>query len=168
MANASESGKWLDCPGKQSVRMMELSPGEIVAYIFQHLEERRWPSGTVLVVPSDVPPFFHFLMVEYVDFHTGVEWAIHNIPGIGVAREPLDNVIRGRRVQDYWSPETTQAGEEAILRLQSLIGHPYDLIEANCEHVIRWAVTGEWKSEQVSTIKVGLLAAGAVALACSL
>jgi hypothetical protein len=139
-----------------------------VAYIFQHLEDRRWHCGTVLVIPSDVPPFTHFLMVEFVDFHTGVEWAIHNMPGIGVARAPLEGIIRGKPVQAYWIPQMFQEGEAAIQRIQSLIGYPYDLIEANCEHVIRWAVTGEWRSDQISMVKVGLLAAGAVALAASL
>jgi hypothetical protein len=88
--------------------------------------------------------------------------------GIGVAREPLAHIIRGKRVQTYWMPRTLPEGEAAILRMQSLLGYPYDLIEANCEHVIRWAVTGQWRSDQVSMVKVGLLAAGAVALAASL
>jgi len=139
-----------------------------VAYIFQQLEDRRWPSGSVLVIPSDFPPFTHFLMTEFLDFHTGVEWAIHNMPGIGVARAPLEHIIRGKHVQAYWIPQTFQDGEAAILRMQSLLGYPYDLIEANCEHVIRWAMTGQWKSNQVSMVRAGLLAAGAVAVACSL
>ncbi|MFZ0519978.1 MAG: hypothetical protein WAL95_03080 [Candidatus Acidiferrales bacterium] len=139
-----------------------------MTYWVQFMEERRWMPGTVLVIPSDVPPFVHFVMVEFVDFNTGVEYAIHNMPGIGVARALLDDVIGGKPVRAWWMPPTREAGEAAILRLRSLIGHPYHITEANCEHVIRWAVTGVWKSEQVSAVQIGLLIAGAVAVAASL
>ena len=139
-----------------------------MTYWAQFMEDRRWMPGTVLMIPSDVPPFFHFVMVEFIDFHTGVEWAIHNMPGIGVARAPLDDVIGGKRLRVWWSPRTAEEGEAAVMRMQSLIGYPYDLIEANCEHVIRWAVTGEWRSEQVSVVKAGVLVAGAVAFAVSI
>jgi len=139
-----------------------------MTYWAQFMEERRWMPGTVLAIPSDIPPFYHFVMIEFVDFHTGVEWAIHNLPGIGVARSPLDGVIQGKRVTILWNPPSPESGEAAILRMQSLIGRRYDIVESNCEHVIRWAVTGEWKSEQVSAVKAGLLLAGAVAIAASL
>jgi Lecithin retinol acyltransferase len=139
-----------------------------VAYIMQYLEERPWPAGTVLVIPSSVPPFLHFVMVDFTDFHSGVEMAIHNMPGIGVARAPLDDVINGKRVTVRWTPPTHEDGKSAILRMQSLVGGRYDLIEANCEHIIRWAVTGEWKSEQVATVQVGLVIAAAVAMASTL
>jgi hypothetical protein len=136
-----------------------------MTYWVQFMEERRWMPGTVLVIPSDVPPFVHFVMVEFVDFNTGVEYAIHNMRGNGVTRAPLDDVISGRPVRVWWTPPTREVGEAAIVRMQSVIGHRYHVTEANCEHVIRWAVTGEWKSEQVSAVKVGLLIAGAVAFA---
>lgn len=137
-------------------------------YWAQFMEDRRWMPGTVLAIPSDVPPFVHFVMVEWTDFNSGVEMAIHNMPGIGVARVLLDNVITGKSVTTRWTPRTSDEGAAAIHRMQSLIGHPYDLIEANCEHVIRWAVTGEWKSGQVSFVRAGLLVAGAFAIAASL
>jgi len=137
-------------------------------YWAQFMEDRRWMPGTVLTIPSDVPPFVHFVMVEWTDFHSGDEMAIHNMPGIGVARVLLDNAITGKPVTTRWTPHTPDEGAAAIQRMQSLIGHPYDLIEANCEHVSRWAVTGEWKSGQVSFVRTGLLLAGAVAIAASL
>jgi hypothetical protein len=139
-----------------------------VAYIMQYLEEQRWPVGTVLVIPSDVPPFLHFVMVDFKDFHSGAEMAIHNMPEVGVARARLDDVIGGKHVTMRWMPSTREDGESAILRMQSLVGRRYDLVEANCEHVIRWAVTGEWKSEQVETVQIGLVIAAAVAMASAL
>ena len=137
-------------------------------YWAQFREYRRWMPGTVLVIPSDVPPFEHFLMVEFINFHTWVEYAIHNMPVIGVARAPLDEVIGGKPVKIYWQPKTPEDGEAAVLRMQSLIGHPYDLIQANCEHVIRWATTGEWKSQHVSSVAAGVLVAGALGVLASL
>jgi hypothetical protein len=125
-------------------------------------------TGTVQAIPSDVPPFVHFVMVEWTDFHSGVEMAIHYTPVVGVACVALDDVITGKLVTVRWTPRTQDEAEAAIHRMQSPIGHPYDLIEANCEHVIRWAVTGEWKSDQVAFIRAGLLVAGAVAIAASL
>jgi hypothetical protein len=119
---------------------------------------RRWNPGTVLVLESNFPGALHFLMVEYLDFNTGIEWAIHNMPGVGVTWVPLDEAIAGKRVKACIVPSNP---EEAIARMQSLIGHPYDLIQANCEHVIRWAVTGVWESKQVSGVMIALLIAGA-------
>src|ERR1700722_9722968 len=136
----------------------------IPMYWVQFMERRRWIPGTVLMIPSDVPPFVHYVMVEFVDFHDGVEHSIHNMPNIGVVRAPLDNVISGKAVRVFWKPRTSSEGRAAVERMQSLIGHPYDLIEANCEHVIRWAVTGQWKSEQVTAVRTGLAIAGAVAI----
>jgi hypothetical protein len=136
-----------------------------VAYIFQHPEYRRWPPGTVLAVPSDVPSIFHFVMVEFIDFLTGVEWAVHSMPGIGVARVRLDDVIAGKPVTVRRTPRTAEEAEENVLQMERLIGQPYNLIEANCEHVTRFAATGEWKNEQVWAVPIGLLIAVAVAIA---
>lgn len=85
-----------------------------------------------------------------------------------VAWAPLDEIIRGKWVKAYRQLRTPQDGEAAKLRTRSQIGCPYDLIEANCEHSIQWAVTGKWRSEQVSLVKIGLLVAGTVAFAASL
>lgn len=134
-------------------------------YWAQFMEDRRWMPGTVLAVPSDVPSVSHFVMVEFIDFLTGVERAIHSMPGIVVARVPLDAVITGKPVTVRWTPRTPEEAEETVLRMQRLVNHPYDLIEANCEHVTRFAATGEWKSEQVLAVQIGLLIAGAVAIA---
>ena len=134
-----------------------------MSYAMQYLAARRWCPGTVLQIPSDVPFVFHFVMVEFINFHTDVELGIHNMPGIGVAWTPLDQVTGTKSVEVSWEPQTPEQGLAAIMRMRSLIGMPYHLFEANCEHVIRWAVTGEWRSEQVSTLGMGLFVAAVVA-----
>ena len=136
-------------------------------YIAQFMEPRRWTPGTVLTIPSDFPPFVHFVMVEFVDFHTATEVAIHSMPDSGVTRASLNQAIGMKPVSVYWTPQTPEDGEAAIFRMWELIGRPYHLTQANCEHVIRWAITGEWKSDQVSAVGIGLLVAGAIAIAAS-
>jgi hypothetical protein len=141
-------------------------------YAAQFMEERRWMPGTVLQIPCDVPPFFHLLMVEFTDYYTGAQCAIHNMPVTGVTRAPLNDIIKGKAVSVPWTPQTPRQAEAAVQRMQSLLGHPYMLVEANCEHPVWWAVTGKWQSEQVSAVAEGLLVfgvgAGAVAIAASI
>lgn len=137
-------------------------------YVAQFVEPRRWLPGTVLTVPSDVKPFKHFLMVEFINFHTGQEMALHSMPGVGVARAPLLEIVGTKRVTVHWSPPTPEDGEAAVLRTQELIGHPYDLVQANCEHVIRWAITGEWESKQVSGVGGAAIFGALLGIAVSL
>ena len=80
--------------------------------IAQFMATRCWMPGTVLMIPSEVPPFSHFAMVEFIDFHTGVEWAIHNMPGIGVARAPLYDMIGSKPVVVGWKSRTPEEGED--------------------------------------------------------
>jgi hypothetical protein len=142
--------------------------GQPMAYWVQFMDEDRWMPGTVLTIPSDVPPFVHFVMVEFTDFHTWEQACIHNMPGSGVTFARLADVISGKPIRVFWRPRTQEEALAAIQRMQSLVGHPYHLIEANCEHVIRWAVTGEWRSQQVSAVKAGLLVASTAAIVASL
>jgi hypothetical protein len=107
-------------------------------------------------------------MVDFVNFHNSEQMAIHSMPGTGVTKASFGDLIAGKAVKVYSRPRSHQDGSMAVLRMQSLIGHSYDLIESNCEHVIRWAITGEWRSDQVSVVRTGLVFAGAVALAACL
>jgi hypothetical protein len=134
-------------------------------YWVQFIEPRRWVPGTVLTIPSDVPPFRHFLMVEYFGAHTGSEMVLHSMPDAGVARAILDEVIGQKPVHVFWTPSTPLHGEQAIERIRSLIGARYHLTEANCEHVIRWAITGKWESKQVSATAGAVLLGGLAVLA---
>jgi hypothetical protein len=156
--------------GKTRVELQERQQCEVndMVYEAQFTCGRRYMPGTVLRVPASVPPFFHYVMVEWVNFHTGVEWAIHNMPGVGVTHVPLADAIDGKPVTIWWAPQIAEAGELAVSRMQSQLGRRYDLVNGNCEHVVQWAVTGKWKSEQVSNVTGALLIFGALAVAASL
>jgi len=132
------------------------------------MEPRQWMPGTMLTVPSDIPPFIHYLMVEYFDFHTGQQMVIHSMPETGVARAVLDDVIKNKPVTVFWVPPTPAAAELVIGRMQSKLGTPYDAAAANCEHPIRWAITGQWESKQASAVGGAILLGGAVAFFASL
>ncbi|HXN74027.1 MAG TPA: hypothetical protein VN861_15890 [Candidatus Acidoferrales bacterium] len=136
-----------------------------MAYWVQYIEEYHWTPSTVLVIDSNFYPFVHFVMVEYFDFNTGIQWAIHSMPDVGVKRVPLAEALAGKPVKHSFLPPNP---EEALRRMQSLIGYPYILTQANCEHPVRWAVTGKWESKQVEAVKSVLFFAGALTLAANL
>jgi hypothetical protein len=139
-----------------------------MAYVFQNLEGYRWYPGTALMIPSEVPFAFHFMMVDLFNFHIGEETVIHNMPDIGVSVARLREVIRNKPVKAWWAPPTPEQGITAVMRMRSLIGSRYDLLEGNCEHPVVWAVTGRWRSEQVQAARAGVVLASAFALAAAL
>ena len=136
-----------------------------MTYVRQNVEDWHWAPGTVLVVPADVPPFEHYLIVDFVNFHDGVQYAIHNLPGTGVLRVPLAEAIDDKPITKIGHPRSPEAGLHAALRMQSLIGSNYDLLQWNCEHVVRWAAYGKAESTQVSTVGWSFLFAGVIAFA---
>jgi|ERR1700723_76082 hypothetical protein len=139
-----------------------------MSYIFQNLEGCRWNPGTVLKIPSDIPFAFHFMMVDLFNFHLGIETVIHNMPRIGISVAFLHDVIGNKPVTVCWDPPTPEQGIAAVMRMRSLIGSRYNLVEGNCEHPIMWAVTGQWRSEQIQMAKTGAVLVGAFAFASAI
>jgi hypothetical protein len=62
----------------------------------------------------------------------------------------------GQPAEILWAPETHDQQVWVIERLRSKEGLPWNLATANCEQVVRWAVEGTARSEQLG---VGILAA---------
>jgi hypothetical protein len=131
----------------------------------QFTEDTYWKPGTVLVIPSDVPSFEHYLMVDYIDFHNGEQYAMHSMPKTGIARVTLREALGGKTPRIWWEPRTQQEALAALTRMRNQLGKPYFLAAGNCEHPVRWAITGKWESKQVSNVATGLLlSAGLFAL----
>ena len=63
-----------------------------------------------------------------------------------------------------WTPASREQAAWVIERLQSIEGTPWNLVTANCEQMIRWAVEGRAHSEQLAVAVVASLV-GALALA---
>jgi hypothetical protein len=128
-----------------------------MSYVWpQFMEETTWTPGTVLVVPSDVPVIEHYLMVDYSDFHLGQQHAIHNMPASGIVRVPLHEALKGKTPRVWWEPHTQQEAIAALTRMKSLLGRSYHASAGNCEHPVKWAVTGKWESTQVKNIVAGV------------
>jgi hypothetical protein len=88
----------------------------------------------------------------------------HSMPGVGV--EETDDfafskggimLLKGRAE----SPAQVQA---IMQRVEQSLGHPYYLIEANCQHFASYAFTGKAESESVNAVAGLATVAAAVAL----
>jgi hypothetical protein len=60
--------------------------------------------------------------------------------------------------ETLWSPSTKHQQVIVLARIKTLQGLPWRLTTANCEHVVRWAVEGTARSQQVDIgMATGLL-----------
>jgi hypothetical protein len=60
----------------------------------------------------------------------------------------LEEFADGQPIEYTWLPETFEAQRAAIGRAESLLGRPFNLLNANCEDYINWIVTGVARSPQ--------------------
>ena len=124
--------------------------------------------GSVVQVQSDIPGIQHKGMVEFPDWFSG-ERFIHSSKGRRVEISSRQSFAGNRPIVVLWTPQNKWQQEAALARMRSIIGLPYDLFEANCEHVINWALTGEPRSEQlvagVAAVLIGGLVVGLLSLA---
>lgn len=73
----------------------------------------------------------------------------------------------GEPCEVLWIPQTREQQVFIIERLRSKTGLPWNLAQANCEQVVRWAVEGRPHSEQLAVGFAVTLFAVAVGLAAS-
>ncbi len=76
----------------------------------------------------------------------------------GVAEISWDEFSEGKVVQVEGFPGTVPA-TTALARVRSKIGTPYNLLNWNCEHLVRYAHDLPPKSPQLALAAMGLLAA---------
>jgi hypothetical protein len=125
-----------------------------MTYIWDnHMRRRLYLPGSVLTVPGDFPLVTHFFTVDFEGYGTWNEWGIQSVPETGVALAPLAPIVRNKRVTEVFRPQTPDVAYLVVARMRSKLGLPYDLRFANCEHVVRWAVTGRWESLQVENLR---------------
>jgi len=66
----------------------------------------------------------------------------------------------GQVSEILWAPETYEQQVSVLERIKSIRGLPWHLTAANCEQVVRWAVEGKPRSEQLEAgFLAGLFAA---------
>jgi hypothetical protein len=73
----------------------------------------------------------------------------------------------GQPSQILWTPRSYEQQVWVIERLRSKEGLPWNLATANCEQVVRWAVEGTARSEQLGIGLLAAIAAGVLLLAVS-
>jgi Lecithin retinol acyltransferase len=126
--------------------------------------------GSVVKVWSRRYHFWHKGMVDWPDPLTGEQRVIHSEKGNFVRTTSLSEFAAGEMVHILWAPQTWEQQNSALQRMHSLDGKPYDLLIANCEHVVNWAVTGKSFSEQLAqgaVVAAGLTVVALVANARS-
>jgi hypothetical protein len=70
----------------------------------------------------------------------------------------------GQPSEIIWTPQSYAQQVSVIQRLGSIEGLPWNLASANCEQIVRWAVEGEARSDQLAFGAVVALSAIALAL----
>jgi hypothetical protein len=73
----------------------------------------------------------------------------------------------GQPSQILWTPQTHEQQLSVLQRIKSIEGLPWNLTTANCEQVVRWAVEGTARSEQLAVGVIAALFMGAVILAAA-
>jgi hypothetical protein len=60
----------------------------------------------------------------------------------------LEEFADGQPIEYTWLPETFEAQQAVLGRAESLLGRPFNLLNANCEDYVNWIVTGVARSPQ--------------------
>jgi hypothetical protein len=78
----------------------------------------------------------------------------------GVVLTSLEEFSLGRMVEVVNTPGTLAHQRAVLSRAYSQVGHPYDLLRANCEHFATWAFFGASESPQLRKYVAGAFAFG--------
>ena len=74
---------------------------------------------------------------------------------------PFEEFACGREIEVVDTPRTLDNQRSILNRAYSKIGHPYNILSANCEHFATWAFYGVPESAQLKNYVVGV---GVIAL----
>jgi hypothetical protein len=121
--------------------------------------------GRIRRVPIMVwPGFWHWGIEGWKLDQTGQPIMWHSIKGSAVRSTAYAEFSGGQLSEVLWTPSTYQHQVSVLARIRSIQGLPWNLTTANCEHVVRWAVQGNARSQQVEIAVVTGLFAGILIL----
>ena len=108
--------------------------------------------------------FQHFALIS--DSRAGgMVWVIETSPEFGVIERPYWEFCGNHPIQQHGFPGGLHR-REVMERARSLVGQPYDAINNNCEHFVRWCHGLERESPQLKRfVALGAVAIGAWLLA---
>ena len=124
---------------------------------------QTWAPGSILRVWSRRHGVFHWGVSDWPDW-TGVR-VIHSAKGSFVRSTTLQEFAEGELIEIVWVPQNSAQQAAFLERMHSLEGKPYDLLTANCEHVVSWALTGRSQSPQLALGFLLLIGVAALAAA---
>lgn len=94
-------------------------------------------------------------------------WSVVHKTERGAVLTSLEEFARGRWVEVVDTPYSWEHQRAVLERAYSQIGHPYDLLSANCEHFATWAFYRAPVSPQLRAYTTGLGLVGAAFYALS-
>jgi hypothetical protein len=122
--------------------------------------------GTILTVRSTrFPAIKHWGVVDWLLDENGQPSMWHSQKSDVLRRTDHLYFSSGQPCEVLWVPQTREQQTYIIERLRSKTGLPWNLARANCEQVVRWALEGRPRSQQLeagfvlalSAIFVGLV-----------
>jgi hypothetical protein len=118
-----------------------------------------WRTRTLQGVP--IPPYQHhgiLVSEDTVISYTGEPFWV-DAKDARVSCVPLAEFTRGGRVQVRGHKDGF-ASAQVVSRAESRLGETnYGLLTRNCEHLANWCATGQWRSRQIETGQMLLVAA---------
>jgi len=75
---------------------------------------------------------------------------------------PYEEFSSGHPAEILWTPDTSAQQDLVIQRLEEKQGLHWNLVSANCEQIVRWAVEGKGYSEQLAIAALVVLLIAAV------
>jgi len=124
--------------------------------------------ASILRVPSmRFPGVMHWGVADWDFDEIGQRAMWHSQKGDCLRRTDYAYFSSGQPFQLLWTPQNYDQQVWVIQRLRSKEGLPWNLATANCEQVVRWAVEGTARSEQLGVGLLAATAAGAVILLAS-
>lgn len=82
-------------------------------------------------------------------------WSVVHSDERGVVLTAFEDFARGRLVTVLQAPCSLEQQRSILERAFSQIGHPYDVLFANCEHFATWAFNGVADSPQLKKCVAG-------------
>jgi hypothetical protein len=124
--------------------------------------------ASILRVPSvRFPGVMHWGVADWEFDQVGQRAMWHSQKGDSLRRTDYAYFSSGQPFHVLWTPQTYEQQVWVIERLRSKEGLPWNLATANCEQVVRWAVEGTARSEQLGVGLLAAIATGALILLAS-
>lgn len=123
--------------------------------------------GTVIKTQSTVYPVMHWGVVGYGKDAVGLPNVWHSQKSGTLRCTGYEEFCSLQLCEIGRVPQNSQEAHRIIERLKSKEGLPWNLTQANCEMVVRWAVEDKAVSSQLAFAALAAVAVVALAVAAS-